>query len=87
MAEARLLSPPLFILPVSKTMPRPKMLEPRKRTTIYLRTDLLLRFKHHYKDHGDFSTLLNDLLRVHLEGLDSGEKEMEKAKRVAREMM
>lgn len=56
------------------------MPEPRKRTTIYLREDLLTKFKTHYKDHGDFSTLLNDLLKVHLQELDRGEIEMEKAK-------
>lgn len=67
-------------------MPRPKMPEPRKRTTIYLREDLLTKFKLHYKDHGDFSTLLNDLLKVHLQELDRGEIEMEKAKAIAREL-
>lgn len=67
-------------------MPRKKLEKPRKRIGIYLEEELIIRFKHHHKEYGDFTSVINDLLRARLEELDSGEREMEKAKQFTAEL-
>jgi hypothetical protein len=61
-------------------MPRQKNINPCSRTTIYLEDDLVIKFKHHYRGYGDFSKLMNDLLRNHIDTLDRGEKALNEAK-------
>lgn len=66
-------------------MPRKRSEKPRRRIGVYIEEDLILRFHTHYKkeralekaQYGDFTQLLNDLLRTHLSELDTKVERME----------
>lgn len=51
-------------------MPRPKLPGERKRIGIYIEVELVTRFKDHFTNYGDFTTVINDILRTKLNELD-----------------
>lgn len=50
---------------------RKKLEKERKRIGVYVEVELLERFKTHYTEYGDFTSLINELLLAKLNSLDS----------------
>lgn len=54
-----------------------KIIEPRKRVGVYIEESLLQRFHSHYElgraQYGEFTKIINELLKRHLDELDEKE--------------
>lgn len=51
-------------------MSRKKLEKQRKRIGVYIEEELLMRFKEHYDQYGDFTQLVNDILKAHLDKVE-----------------
>jgi metal-responsive CopG/Arc/MetJ family transcriptional regulator len=54
-------------------MPQKRSLTPKKRTSVLLEEDLIERFHASHSRFGDFSHVVNDLLKKYLDELDEKE--------------
>jgi len=52
-------------------MPRKKLDDVRRRVGVYLDVRLLERFHRLYENYGDFTSVMNELLKKHLEEKES----------------